>query len=93
MLERELTRIADIAVEAVNATALHVRRIVGAVYTALGRAKREVSDLAWDYNDLAGSVRWSAQRRSVVEHDSGRSVHDEHIADVISIDLRRRRAN
>ncbi|OBA64123.1 hypothetical protein A5647_03460 [Mycobacterium sp. 1100029.7] len=93
MLQRELNRIADIAVEAVNATALHVRRIVGAVYTALGRAKREVGDLAWDYNELAASVRWSEQRRSASTRDGADSVHSEQIADVISIDLRRRRAN
>ena len=92
MLQRELNRIADIAVEAVNATALHVRRIVGALYTALGRAKREVGDLAWDYNELAGSVRWSICHSSAVA-DRGQAAQSEHIADVISIDLRRRQAN
>jgi hypothetical protein len=93
MLQRELNRIADIAVEAVNATALHVRRIVGALYTALGRAKREVGDLAWDYNDLAGSVRWSTRHSSAVTDHRAQATQSEHIADVISIDLRRRQAN
>jgi hypothetical protein len=57
MLERELERATDVAFEAVNATAVHLRRIVGFVSTALGRAVREVADLAWDYQDLAGDLR------------------------------------
>ncbi len=93
MLERELNRIAYIAVEAVNATALHVRRMVGALCTAVGRAEREVNELAWDYNELAGSVRWSHRRSSTRADDRDQSVHSERIAEVISIDLRRRRAN
>jgi hypothetical protein len=93
MLQRELNRIVDIAAEAVNATALHVQRIVGALCTALGRAKREVGDLAWDYNELAGSVRWSARRRTAATDIPGETVHTERIADVISMDLRRRQAN
>ncbi|MCV7412913.1 hypothetical protein AWC05_12315 [Mycobacterium florentinum] len=78
-----MNRIADIGVEAVNVTVLHVRRIVAALCTALGRTKREVSDLAWDYGELAGRVRWSARR----------TTSDQHVAEVISIDLGRRRAN
>jgi hypothetical protein len=93
MLDRELNRIAYMAVEAVNATALHVRRIVGALYTAVDRARREVSDLAWDYNELAGSVRWSARRSGTVADDRGQTTHTEHSADVISLELRRRKAN
>lgn len=92
MLERELNRIVDIAVEAVNATVLHVRRIVGALGTALDRTKREVSDLAWDYGDLAASVRFTA-RSSRASTGDGQVAHSEHVADVISIDLRRRKAN
>jgi hypothetical protein len=90
MLERELNRIADIAVEAVNVAVLHVRRIVAALCTALGRTKREVSDLAWDYSELAGSVR---RRSSTVTGRHGQTAESEEIADVISIDLRRRQAN
>lgn len=93
MLERERNRIAYLAVEAVGVTVLHVRRIVGALHTAVGRAKREVSDLVWDYHELAGSVRWSARRSRTAADDHHQSVHDEHIADVISMDLRRRQAN
>lgn len=92
-LERELNRIADIAVETVNVTVLHVRRIVGALCTALGRAKREVGDLAWDYSDLATSARFSARRSSAATGDDGQVIRSEHAADVISIDLHRRKAN
>ena len=91
MLARELNRIADIAVEAVNATALHVRRIVAALCTALGRTKREVSDLAWDYRELAGSVRRWARGSTIATR--GQATQSQHVADVISIDLRRRQAN
>ncbi|OBG62225.1 MULTISPECIES: hypothetical protein [unclassified Mycobacterium] len=93
MLERELNRIADIAVEAVSVTVLHVRRIVGVLCTALDRTKREVGDLAWDYGDLATSVGFSARRnRASTEHD-GRETLSEHADNVISIELRRRKAN
>jgi hypothetical protein len=90
MLERELNRIADIGVEAVNVTVLHVRRIVAGLCTALGRTKREVSDLAWDYSELAGSVR---RRSSTPTAHRGQTAESQEIADVISIDLRRRQAN
>lgn len=93
MLERELNRIAGIAVEAVNVTVLHVRRIVGGLCAALDRAKREVSDLACDYSDLAASVRFSARSSRVSSGHDGQVTHSEHVADVISIDLRRRKAN
>jgi hypothetical protein len=82
-------RIADIAVEAVHVTVLHVRRIVAALCTALGRTKREVSDLAWDYGELAGSVR----RRRSASGRHGQTAESQEIADVISIELRRRQAN
>ncbi|ORV61659.1 hypothetical protein [Mycobacterium europaeum] len=93
MLVRELNRIADIAVEAVNVTVLHVRRIVGVLCTALGRTKREVSDLAWDYGDLAATVRFSARSSRASSADDGRVGPSEHSAEVISIDVRRRKAN
>ncbi|WP_077089046.1 hypothetical protein [Mycobacterium rhizamassiliense] len=86
-------RIADIAAEAVNATVLHLRRIVGALCTALGRTRREVSDLAWDYQNLAASVRFSARRGRASTADEGPAMQSEHVADVISIDMRRRKAN
>ncbi|MCV7028910.1 hypothetical protein [Mycobacterium sherrisii] len=93
MLERELNRVADFAVEAVTVTALHVRRIAAALHTAARRAKREVGDLAWDYHELAARVRGSARRNRAVGDDSAATGHGEHIAEVISIDLRRRQAN
>ncbi|BBZ70000.1 hypothetical protein [Mycobacterium paraseoulense] len=93
MLERELNRIADTAVEAVNVTVLHVRRTVGALCTALDRTKREVSDLAWDYGDLVTSVRFSARGSRASTGDDAQAMRSEHVADVISIDLRRRKAN
>lgn len=93
MLQRELNRIADIAVEVVNTTVLHVRRIVGALGTALGRTRREVSDLAWEYSDLAASVHFSARSRSTATDQHAQRAESREIADVISIDLRRRRAN
>lgn len=94
MVEAELSRVAVFAVEAVNLTALRVRRIVGLLHTAAGRAKREAADLAWDYQELAGRVRWSTRRSSVVTDDGGAATeHSGHIAEVISIDLRRRQAN
>ncbi|WP_406815519.1 hypothetical protein [Mycobacterium sp. M23085] len=91
MLERQLNRIANIAVDAVDATALHVRRMVGALCAALGRTKREVSDLAWDYSELAASIGRSASRTGIAT-DQQRAEGRE-MADVISIELRRRRAN
>lgn len=93
MLERELSRVADIALEAVNITVLHVRRIVGALGTALDRTKREVGDLAWDYGDLVTGVRFSARTSRASSGDDGQVMRSEHVADVISIDLRRRKAN
>ncbi|OBF62672.1 hypothetical protein A5753_14780 [Mycobacterium sp. 852002-51971_SCH5477799-a] len=93
MLGRELNRIADIAVEAGNATVLHVRRIVGALGTALDRSRRELSDLAWDYSDLVASVHFTASSSRASTGDDGQVMHSEHVADVISIDLRRGQAN
>jgi hypothetical protein len=91
-----MRRLADIAVEAVNTTVLHLRRIVGALCTALGRTRREVSDLAWDYRDLAGSARFwvrGSGLRTGGRTRSASTADGEHVADVISIELRRRKAN
>ena len=63
----ELVRRADAAVkrgtdavgEAVHATAVHARRILGAVATAATRVKQETQDLAWDYQDVAADLRRS----------------------------------
>ena len=53
-----LTRGTDAAHEAVHATVVHLRRIVGAVSVALGRVRREAQDLVWDYQDVAADLRW-----------------------------------
>jgi len=52
-----LTRGTDAAHEAVHATVVHLRRIVGAVSVALGRVTREAQDLVWDYQDVASDLR------------------------------------
>jgi hypothetical protein len=52
-----LTRGADAAHEAVHATALHARRVVGAVSVAVTRVAREAHDLVWDYQDVAADLR------------------------------------
>jgi hypothetical protein len=52
-----LTRGVDAAHDAVHATVLHLRRIVGAVTVALGRVTRETQDLVWDYQDVASDLR------------------------------------
>jgi hypothetical protein len=52
-----LARGTDAFHEAVHATVLHLRRIVGAVSVALGRVQREAKDLVWDYQDVAGDLR------------------------------------
>lgn len=56
----EFGRVTDVAYEAVDTTALHARRIVGAVSSALVRVTREVEDLVWDFQDMAGDLRRSA---------------------------------
>jgi hypothetical protein len=57
MFERELDRATDVAVDAVNATAVHLRRVAGLICNAVGRTARELADMVWDYQDLAGDVR------------------------------------
>ncbi len=66
VLERELARVADVAFGAVDATVTRVFRVVGFVSTALVRAARELSDLAWDYQDLAGELR-RAEREAAAD--------------------------
>jgi hypothetical protein len=66
-----LTRGTDAAHEAVHATVLHLRRIVGAVSVALGRVTREAQDLVWDYRDVASDLR---RRSDHVEPQSERPV-------------------
>ena len=66
-----LTRGADAAHEAVHATVLHLRRIVGAVSVALGRVTREAQDLVWDYQDVASDLR---RRSDPAEPQSERPV-------------------
>ncbi|MCW2687869.1 MAG: hypothetical protein JWR37_2759 [Mycobacterium sp.] len=66
---REIERAVDVTHEAVNAAAMHARRIVGIVSTAAGRLAREVGDLVWDYQDMA-----SAARRPVRDEMSLRDV-------------------
>jgi hypothetical protein len=50
----------DAAHQAVGVTALHLRRITGAVAEALGRVRRETRDLLWDYRDVAADLRGTA---------------------------------
>jgi hypothetical protein len=77
MFERVLNRATDLATEAVNSTAVHLRRVVSHVCAALGRTARELTDMVWDYQDLASDLRRSELR-------------DDHRADAVVIDLRRR---
>jgi hypothetical protein len=61
----------DAAGEAVYATVLHARRIVGAVSVAANRVKRETKDLVWDYQDVATDLRRPGDGRATqVEADS-----------------------
>jgi hypothetical protein len=53
MPDRNLDRAADVALEAANATVVHLGRIAKLVSTALGRAAHEVADLVLIYQDLA----------------------------------------
>jgi hypothetical protein len=72
-----LTRGTDVAREAVHATVLHLRRIVGAVSGAVVRVKREAQDLVWDYRDVAADLR---------HHDS----RGNRLPNVDVIDLRQK---
>ncbi|RDH79676.1 hypothetical protein DVS77_05565 [Mycolicibacterium moriokaense] len=54
-----VTRGTDAAHEAVHATALHVRRIGGAVSVALRKVTGEARDLVWNYRDVAADLRRS----------------------------------
>jgi hypothetical protein len=75
MLQRELNRAANIAFDAVNVTVMHLRRIVGFVSGAATRTGREVEDLVWDYQDLAGDLHrghGSAGADNVIPFDARR---------------------
>jgi hypothetical protein len=61
----ELTRVADVAYEALQVTVLHLRRIAGVVSSAAVRVTHEVEDLVWDYQDVAGDLRRSARPRDL----------------------------
>jgi|EndMetStandDraft_7_1072992.scaffolds.fasta_scaffold902087_2 hypothetical protein len=52
-----LRRGTDAVHEAVHATVLHARRIVGTVAVAASRVKHETEDLVWDYQDVATELR------------------------------------
>lgn len=57
--ESALRRGTDAPHEAVHATVVHLRRIVGAVSVALTQVTREAQDLVWDYQDVASDLRRS----------------------------------
>lgn len=52
-----LSRGSRAAHEAVHATALYVRRIIGAVTMAANRVAKESGDLVWNYQDVAAELR------------------------------------
>jgi hypothetical protein len=54
-----LERGIDVAHEAVQATAVHAGRIAGILVSAVGQLRAEVSDLVWDFRDLASDLRQS----------------------------------
>ncbi len=62
-----LTRATDAAHEAVHATALYVRRIVGAVTTAASRVAKESGDLVWNYQDVAADLRRPGEKTASTE--------------------------
>jgi hypothetical protein len=77
MFERPLNRATDVATEVVNSTAVHLQRVVSHLCAALGRTAHELTDMIWDYQDLASDLRRSELR-------------DDHRANAVVIDLRRR---
>jgi hypothetical protein len=103
MLEDGLNRATNLAFDAVGATATHLRRIVGLLSCALARTVREVSHLAWDYQDLATDLGRGADHGGDGRHDvlvadfrrvarrrrDGLAGH-AHLAGAQVIDLRRR---
>jgi len=60
-----LARGTDTAHEAVHATVVHLRRIVGAISGAAARVAREAQNLAWDYRDVASDLRRPADNNTV----------------------------
>jgi hypothetical protein len=61
MPDRNLDRATDVAIEAANATVVHLGRIAKLVATALGRAAQEVADLVLIYQDLASEFNKSSR--------------------------------
>lgn len=47
----------DVAHEAVHAATVHVRRIAGILTGTAGRLAQEITDLVWDYQDIAAETR------------------------------------
>jgi hypothetical protein len=82
--------ITDVAYEAVHATVLHTRRIAGAVSSAVTRVTKEVKDLVWDYQDMAGELRRSAVGvADDMRWSAGDMAADMRLPDVGLVDLRR----
>jgi Sec-independent protein translocase protein TatA len=88
MLRRRVQRVVTVAADVVDVTAVHLRRIVGHVGAGVGRARREVSEMAWEFDELAGELRRSKRSKTRAE-----PAPDDHLADVVPIDLWRRQAN
>jgi hypothetical protein len=83
----ELGRRADAALaagagaahEAVHATVLYLRRIVGAAAGAVTRVTHETQDLAWNYHDVAADLRrpdgeTKQPRQGELSQETGRPV-------------------
>jgi hypothetical protein len=87
-LKRKLQRAVTVAADAADVTAVHLRRIVGHVGAGFGRARREIGEMAWEFDELAGELGRS--RRPKAQDEPAPA---DHLADVVPIDLRRRQAN
>ena len=70
-----VNRTTDAAHEAVAATTLYARRIVGAVITAASRVAKDSGDLVWNYQDVAADLRRPDERGGEAL-DAGRSPQD-----------------
>jgi hypothetical protein len=87
-LKRKLRRVVIVVADAADVTAVHLRRMVGHVGAGVDRARREASEIAWEFDELAGELRRARRSKSQDE-----PAPDGHLADVVPIDLRRRKAN
>jgi hypothetical protein len=79
MPDHNIDRAADVALEAANATVVHLGRIAKLVATALGRAAQEVADLVLIYQDLASEFSKST---SSTKSQRGDSVSDTDTAEL-----------